>query len=481
MTADAELAGRGLPPANGEVPMVAKRPTGSPPANEDVRAPADWTFGEAIEHRDAELTARAGVTLTKGSLYTIRSAMRRIRCCEHDGGVSVAHLGVSTYQPEDILGWFDHMVERHGKRYAWAAITTLRDTLEFVRRRGVEVAELDFIKRPADLPKPPSHQRGSRRQKKPLPRLSSLPRLSIHSTLRVAVQHLLVESQKRFDHDDLKEHTLYCYHYFAKKLEEPCGYNEDGTPGPLMADLTLEELHEDHVHDWFYVLEDKISKSTAFGMLKRLRFLLNWVGKRRVRIDYDPTEVMRRRVREKGCGYPRKAPQPFARHELPALRHAVNLLFQQRLREGRRRKYRGRKLAHFIGPIAALRVTLFIGARIGETARMSVRDMRGDAVFLPDTKTGAKRWLYLDREAGLVAALLARLVVRARCSCSEDATSTPSSCVCAGGSAGRASWRGSPSGAPMTFATPTSTPASRSACRSRSSCSVLAIPARGPR
>ncbi|MFY0531530.1 tyrosine-type recombinase/integrase [Nannocystis pusilla] len=90
----------------------------------------------------------------------------------------------------------------------------------------------------------------------------------------------------------------------------------------------------------------------------------------------------------------------------------MDLLLKERFRLARRRGYRGRKLAHFVGPVAALRVVLFAGARIGEICGIRVEHLRGNAVFLPVTKTGDSRWIYLeDPDAAAIVDLLAKLVI----------------------------------------------------------------------
>jgi len=336
----------------------------------------------------------------------------KLRCCEDPAG-TIADIPIDELDPATELAWYRHLSEHRGAKVAYKAITQLRSVCAFARRLGAPVEEVPTVARPDGLPLPPSQAplAGAQpRPRKPKARGPLAP-LTIASPLRLAAAHWVQSLERRAQRKDASEKTAESYGYFETKLDVPVGDPE----GRLFGDIPLGELNDENVEAWFHSLSPKrdtpeeekaneLSKGTAYLLLQRLRTLLGYVKKKRIKLEFDPTEnVEARNVRE--------PPKPVAEPDLEPFREAINFLLIERIREGVQRKRVGASLAYYIAPAVVSRLLLFSGARIGETCRTSVADLRpGGRVHLPETKKHVSRIIYLDEEAREVVAFQARLV-----------------------------------------------------------------------
>ncbi|MDC0719955.1 tyrosine-type recombinase/integrase [Nannocystis bainbridge] len=379
------------------------------------------TVGEATARWLADMESRAApradgtpAEVKRTTVTWCRSVLvPKLRCCEDPAG-SIADLPIEQLNPKTELAWYAHLSEHRGAKVAYAALTQLRSVCAFARRLGLPVETVPTVARP-DGETPPQPQ-APRPGAQPRPRKPKNPRalapLTIASPLRLAAAHWVDSLERRAQRKDASEKTAESYGYLETKLDVPVGDPE----GRLFGDIPLGELNDENVEAWFHYLSPKrntleaekaheLSKGTAYLLLHRLRTLLAFVAtKKRIKLGFDPTEnVEARNVRER--------PKPVDETDMAPLRDAINFLLIQRIREGVQRKRTGPSLAYYVAPAVVARLLLFSGARIGETSRTEVADLRPEGrVHLPETKTHVARIIYLDEEAREVAAFQGRLV-----------------------------------------------------------------------
>lgn len=339
----------------------------------------------------------------------------KLRCCEHPAG-SIADLPIEQLDPRTELAWYAHLSEHRGAKVAYAALTQLRSVCAFARRLGLPVETVPTVVRPDATEEPKSPAPAPKRGAQPRARKPKVARvlapLTIASPLRLAAAHWVESLERRAQRKDASGKTAESYAYLETKLDVPVSDPE----GRLFGDIPLGELNDENVEAWFHHISPKrdtpeeekaneLSKGTAYLLLQRLRTLLAFVEKKkRIKLEFDPTEnIVARNDRER--------PKPVDEPDMEPLREAINFLLIQRIGEGVQRKKAGASLAYYIGPAVVARLLLFSGARIGETCRTEVPDLRPEGrVHLPETKTHVARIIYLDGEAREVAAFQARLV-----------------------------------------------------------------------
>lgn len=380
------------------------------------------TVGEATARWLADMESRATpredgtpAEIQRRTVVWCRSVLQpKLRCCDHPAG-TIADIPIERLDPATELAWYRHLSEHRGAKVAYNALTQLRSVCAFARRLGTPVEDVVTVPRPDGVPVPPSQapKAGAKpRPRKPKAR-GVLPPLTIASPLRLAAAHWVESLERRAQRKDASEKTAESYGYLETKLDVPVGDPE----GRLFGDIPLGELNDENVEAWFHHLSPKrdasddekaneLSKGTAYLLLQRLRTLLAYVKqKKRIKLEFDPTENVEARN-------DRERPKPVDELDMEPFREAINYLLVQRIRDGvQRKKHVGPSLAYFIGPAVVARLLLFSGARIGETCRTQVADLRpAGRVHLPETKTHVSRIIYLDEEAREVAAFQARLV-----------------------------------------------------------------------